>query len=160
MLGSNSGRKFMMEYLMRRIPAGLLVLMALMQPLLADESSEVNNVNDCRAIKGDAERLLCYDTVVDGGIFDQKQAETENFGVSKNQPASDVEKLVVTIVRIQKSDSGIHYFHTADEQIWKQVNRGSWSLDVPVQAEIKSGMMGSFFLVTEGGKSTRVKRVQ
>ncbi|MDH4055613.1 MAG: type VI secretion protein [Gammaproteobacteria bacterium] len=150
----------MLKYLMRRIRAALLVLTAMMQPLLADESAEIDSVNDCRAISGDAERLLCYDTVVDGGTFDQKQAEKENFGTSKSQPESAVEKLVVTIVRVQKSDSGIHYFHTADEQIWKQVNRGNWSLDVPVQAEIKSGLMGSFFLVTEGGKSTRVKRVQ
>ena len=150
----------MKKYVMRNIAAVLIALAAVMQPLLADESAEVDSVSECRAISGDAERLLCYDTVVDGGIFNQKQAETENFGVSKSQPASDVEKLVVTIVRIQKSDSGIHYFHTADEQIWKQVNRGNWSLDVPVQAEIKSGLMGSFFLVTEGGKSTRVKRVE
>ena len=144
---------------MHRILTGL-VFTALTQSALADESAEVDAVSDCRAISGDAERLLCYDTVVDGGIFNQRQAETENFGVNKSQPDSSVEMLVVTIVRVQKSGSGIHYFHTADEQIWKQVNRGNWSLDVPFQAEIKSGLMGSFFLVTEGGKSTRVKRVQ
>lgn len=150
----------MMKYLMQRIFASLLVLTTLMPPALAGDTEAVSDVKDCRSIAGDAERLLCYDTVIDGGVFNQKQVETENFGANKSQPESAVEKLVVTIVRVQKSKSGIHYFHTADAQVWKQVNRGNWSLDVPIQAEIKSGMMGSFFLVTEGGKSTRVKRVQ
>lgn len=150
----------MLKYLTQRIFMGLLVLTAQVQHLLADEAEEVSNVSDCRSIAGDAERLLCYDTVLDGGIFNQKQAQTERFGNKKLQPESAVDKLIVTIVKIQKSKSGIHYFYTADEQVWRQVNRGNWSRTVPVQAEIKSGAMGSFFLVTEGGKSTRVKRVQ
>lgn len=134
--------------------------MLLTQPLLAEESGEIDDLKECRAIAADTERLHCYDTVLDGGIFNQQKVRTENFGSTKNQTESAVDKLIVTIVRIEKSKSGIHYFYTADEQVWKQVNRGNWSLDVPIQAEIKSGMMGSFFLVTEGGKSTRVKRVQ
>ena len=150
----------MIKFLLRPILVGFLLLACLMRPSLAEEQVEISEVGDCRSIKGDTERLLCYDTVVEGGIFNQKQAETENFGANKSQAESAVEKLLVTVTRVQKSDSGIHYFHTADEQIWKQVNRGNWSTDVPFQAEIKSGLMGSFFLVTEGGKSTRVKRVK
>lgn len=132
----------------------------LAQSSLAEEPGEIDDIQECRAVGSDAERLLCYDTVLDGGIFNQQKAQIENFGNTKNQPETTVEKLTTTVVRIQKSDSGLHYFYTADEQVWKQVNRGNWSLNVPIQVEIKAGALGSFFLVTEGGKSTRVKRVQ
>lgn len=160
MLGNNRGIKFMLKLVNKKVFVGLLISQSLIQPSLADETAEVRNIEGCRTIAADSERLLCYDTIVDGGVFNQRQAQKESFGTNKSQSESAVEKLIVTIVRVQKSASGIHYFYTADEQVWKQVNRGNWSLDVPVQAEIKAGLMGSFFLVTDGGKSVRVKRVQ
>jgi hypothetical protein len=150
----------MLKCVQRRVLAGLLVSQLLIQPLLADEAVEIRDIEGCRTIVADSERLLCYDTVVDGGVFNRQQVQKENFGTSNSQPESSVDKLLVTIVLVQKSSSGVHYFHTADEQVWRQVNRGNWSLEVPIQAEIKAGMMGSYFLVTEGGKSVRVKRVK
>jgi hypothetical protein len=150
----------MSKFVICNIFAGLLVSLTFMQPLLADASAEIRDLAGCRAISADSERLLCYDTVIDGGVFNQQQVQKENFGTNKSQSDSDIEKLIVSVVRVQKSASGIHYFYTADEQVWKQANRGNWSLEVPFQAEIKAGLMGSYFLVTEGGKSVRVKRVQ
>lgn len=145
----------------------------LSQPLKADEPVNVSDVQECRAIRSKSERLICYDTVVDGGIFNEqqvKQAQRENFG-SRGIAAKKVseesvdendslEKLTVTIVRIQKDASGLRYFQTSDGQVWKQRNRDNWGSEVPFEAEIKSGMLGSFFLVLNGNKSTRVKRVK
>lgn len=142
---------------------GLGVSQMLMQPLLADELMNVSDIKECRGIAAKAERLLCYDTVADGGIFNEQklqQVQIENFGSKKRQPDISVDRLTVTIVRVQKGATGIYFFHTADGEAWKQSNRGNWSLKVPFQAEIKAGVMGSFFLVTEGGKSVRVKRVR
>ena len=95
-------------------------------------------------------------------------AETETAaagtGTVSKAPAAAIDisadELSVTITRVKKDGSGIHYFQTSDGQVWKQRNAGAWSLKVPFEAEIKKGMMGSFFLVNEGGKSTRVKRVK
>jgi hypothetical protein len=140
--------------------ASLLASLAFMQPLLADSSAEIRDVAGCRTISADSERLLCYDAVVDGGVFNQQEVQKESFGTNKGQSDSSIEKLMVTVVRVEKSSSGIHYFYTADEQVWKQANRGNWSLEVPFPAEIKAGMLGSYFLVTDGGKSVRVKRVR
>jgi len=142
---------------------GLIVSQMLMQTLLADELINVSDVKGCRAIAAKMERLLCYDTVADGGVFNRQklqQVQTENFGSKKRQPDISVDQLAVTIVRVQKGATGIHYFHTADGKVWKQSNRGNWSSKVPFQAKIKAGVLGSFFLVTEGGKSARVKRVR
>ncbi|MGA9573644.1 MAG: hypothetical protein WBS20_06845 [Lysobacterales bacterium] len=71
-----------------------------------------------------------------------------------------VDEINVTVVRMQKDSVGIHYFQTSDGQVWKQQNATSWNLKVPFDAKIEKGVMGSFFLVNEGGKSTRVKRVK
>jgi len=135
----------------------------LTQTLLADDFINVSDINDCRSIASEAERLLCYDTVADGGVYNLQQlqqVQKENFGSREKQSDISVDELTVTIVRVQKGANGINYFHTADGKVWKHSGRGSWNLKVPFQAEIKGGLMGSFFLVTEGGKSARVKRVR
>lgn len=168
-------------------------------PLKADELTNISDIKGCRAIEGEAERLLCYDTVSGGGIFNEqqlKQVQVEKFGSEKMPKSPDpepapatstivgkgtvmgtstsegdqqapatgksisVNSLNVTVVRVKKDNRGIYYFQTADRQVWKQQEPGSWSLTVPFDAKIKKGVLGSFFLVNEGGKSTRVKRVK
>jgi len=147
----------------RTLLLGIVASLLQMQPLLAKEIMNVSDIKECRAIAAKSERLLCYDTVADGGVFNQQkleQVQKENFGSKEVQSDISVEQIVVTIVRIQKNSAGVHYFHTEEGTVWKHSGRGSWNLKVPFQAEIKAGVMGSFFLVTEGGKSARVKRLR
>ena len=142
---------------------GLLASHLLLQSSLADELVNVSDMKDCQPIAAKAERLLCYDTVADGGVFNQQQLEQvqkETFGSTKTKPDESADQLSVTIVKVQEGGNQIHYFHTVDGAVWKQVNGSSWKLKAPFQAKINSGVMRSFFLVAEGGKSTRVKRVQ
>ncbi len=188
---------------------GLGMSQMLISSLQADEIMNIDNVEDCRRIGGDTERLSCYDTVINGGIFNEqklRQVQVEEFGsetmpkapapasapaptsapapavatgsavvtAPEAKPAAAPEpesppvaeigvsenKLDVTIVRFQKGNFGIHFFQTSDGQVWKQQNARSWNLKAPFDAKIKKGAMNSFFLVTEGGKSTRVKRVK
>lgn len=141
-----------------------LLLLAGLQPLAhADEPGEISAVSDCRQITAKMERLLCYDTVVDGKVYGQEQLEQvqkENFGKNEKASVPSVDQVSVTIVNVQRSSSGTHYFHTADGNVWKQSGKGRWNLPVPFQAQVKSGALGSYFLVAETGKSTRVKRVR
>jgi len=74
--------------------------------------------------------------------------------------AISVDNLNVTIVRTQKDRMNIYYFQTSAGQVWKQQESDPWNIKPPFEAEIKAGVLGSFFLVHEGGVSTRVKRVR
>lgn len=134
-----------------------------LQPVLAEAPAEISEFAGCRTIAEDAERLLCYDTIADGSIYNEQklqQVQKENFGNAEKKSEVSTDRLEVTVVRVRKADTGIHYFYTADDKVWKQLNRGNWTIKAPFQAEIKAGMLGSYFLVTEGGKSVRVKRVK
>ena len=144
------------------IPFACLLMLA--QVLSAGELTNINDFGECRTIEDEAERLLCYDTVADGNVFNEQQlqqVQKENFG-SKKKPTevAPVEQLAVTIVNVKKSATGIHYFYTADGAVWKQSTGRRWNIKAPFEAQIKSGKLGSFFLVSDSGKSTRVKRVQ
>ena len=158
---SPESRKVFSNYL-----CGLFAVLVLPCVVQAELPAEIDDVRACRELGSDAQRLLCYDSVVDDGVFTRqqaKQAVVESFGNSRSQPdvvEDEIEQLPVTIVRVRKSDTGTRYFYTSDEQVWKQTSRGNWSLKAPFEAQIKAGVMGSFFLVTDGGKSMRVKRVR
>jgi hypothetical protein len=76
------------------------------------------------------------------------------------QTSLSVDQIQVTVVRVQKDGTGHHYFQTSDNQVWKQEDGRRWTTAAPFEAKIEKGMMGSFFLVSQGGKSTRVKRVK
>lgn len=150
----------------RQVPRVLVVPMVsllLLPPLLANELVNISDIRDCRGVTGSAERLLCYDTVADGGVFNEQklqQVQEDNFGKVETQPEVSVDQLTVTITRVTKSSTGVHYFYTEDGKAWRQSNGGRWTVNAPFEANIKKGLMGSFFLVTEGGKSERVKRVK
>jgi hypothetical protein len=133
------------------------------QPLLADEYINVTDFRDCRAIKGKSERLLCYDTIADGDVFNAqqvRQVQQENFGSGESEPDISIDMLNVTIERVQKDNNDKRYFYTTGGQVWKQQKPGYYPSKVPFEAEIKSSVLGSFFLVDENGRGIRVKRVK
>lgn len=133
------------------------------QPLWAEEFVNISEFQDCRAIKRKGERLLCYDTIADGGVFNEqqvRQVQQETFGAKDKKTEVAIDSLNVTVVRIEQDARGLRYFFTDGGQVWKQQNPGGYPSTVPFEAEVKSGMMGSFFLVNEGGRGIRVKRVK
>ena len=142
----------------------VLALILFAYASVADEYVNISDFKKCREIEGEVERLLCYDTIADGGIYNEQklqEAQKEDFGRRGGPTDISLEELTVTIVKVSEAAGRIHYFYTEDGKVWKQSTpRGSWIIDVPFEAEIRSGMLGSYFLVLENGKSTRVKRVR
>ena len=150
--------------LARRALAMVLVgSLLLNQPLLADEFVNISDIGECRKISDDAERLLCYDTVADGRVFNEQllqEAQEENFGSKDKNLGVSTDQIGVTVIKVTKSNTGVHYFYTDDGAVWRQSNAGRWNLKAPFDAKIKSGAMGSYFLAVEGSRSVRVKRAR
>ena len=100
----------MMKSLPQKIVAVSLISLALPVSLLADEFVNISDIKECRGIAARAERLLCYDTVADGGVFNEQQlqqVQKENFGKTEEKPSEgSVDRQAVTSVRISKSASG------------------------------------------------------
>ena len=146
--------------------------------LVLAQSSE--DLSRCGSIEDDAKRVACYDEI--SGRQSTAKDVTMEAAPSSSAPAAaeseeyapltadvgaesldgaDKDKPVRGHVTSCRKDSFNDYFFYFDNgQVWKQRNAGGWSSEVPFEAEIKKGLMSSFFLVNEGGKSTRVKRVK
>lgn len=60
-----------------------IILQALPTQICAAEPENISSVDGCRVIEDEKERLLCYDTVVNGGVFNEqkvRQVRVEEFG--------------------------------------------------------------------------------
>jgi len=88
------------------------------------------------------------------------EAGTESKSAAPPQTTISVDEIQVTVTRMKKDATGHYYFQTSDNQVWKQEDARRWTTSPPFDAKIEKGMMGSFFLVSEGGVSARVKRVR
>lgn len=151
------GRRLFADAMPYPVLLALLVTMTPAGPSSADERLAQVSPETCRAIEADADRLACYDELTQSDAW---AAPCDQAGHSAPDSWTPAERTSVTIVRIQISESKVRYFHTENGEVWRQTDRGSWNLAVPFQADLKPGRLGSFFLVTEGGKSARVKRVK
>ena len=128
-----------------------------------DEIKNVSDFGECRSLADDARRLLCYDTIADGGVFNEQkvqEAVEESFGANESQQSVSTDELSVSVIRVSEGAGNVHYFYTESGSVWKQTNGRSWKVKAPFNATIKSGVFSSYFLVSDSGKSTRVKRVR
>jgi hypothetical protein len=185
---NSSFRKQAFNTVTGRVAMLLVVSVLSLSPLLAQEPVNITDFKGCQAIENNKARLLCYDTVANGGIYNEEKHQeviVEEFGADKMRkpeevrqapppvepasagrttppsPVSDSsDRLVVTVTRVKKDANGYHYFQTEDNQVWKQQNAGAWGTQAPFEATLKKGMFSSFFLVNEEGMSTRVKRLR
>ena len=86
-------------------------LLTFAQTPMADEIADITNFKECRAIEAKAERLLCYDTIADGRVFNEQQlqqVQKENFGTRERRTEEvSVDKLAVTIVTVNRSATGV-----------------------------------------------------
>lgn len=140
----------------------------------------------CAANTDGAARLACFDAEVarlkaaeTGGEVavvsreEVRQAEREVFGLAgADSPAlaavkpkvaaaeTELREVTLDFVTIEKKLDGKLRLVTADGQVWVQTDatdarvrgKGPW------KAEIKEGLMGSYFLKVEGGRAIKARR--
>ncbi|MDX1404516.1 MAG: hypothetical protein R3192_08260 [Woeseiaceae bacterium] len=100
-----------------------------------------------------------------GGIEQSVNAtthrEAERFGLREPAPDTQTpESIKVLIVAIDTDAFGKQTFSTEDGQIWKQTERNAPRYrDLPFEAEIRKGAMGSYFMKPlSSSRSIRVRR--
>ena len=103
-------QKTMVVPFLRYLFLTLGMVQMFISPLQADELMNIDKVEDCGKIKGDKERLACFDTVINGGIFNEeilKQVQIDEFGAStmakEPAPATAPASEVVTTPQAQPS---------------------------------------------------------
>lgn len=120
----------------------------------------------CKALKEDAFRLKCFDTVLSGGVYSQQKIEQEkvnSFGTIDKPKAKEVKtNISVEIVKISKGTAGTLIYYLKNGQVWKQADVGKLlSQSLPFKAEIKKISLGGFRLSPVGSKrSIKVKRLR
>ena len=144
-------------------------------------------LQQCRALKGDSERLKCYDSILlpaagsnikPVAVAPPKPADntaaqnakgslgsstnSADFGLPVTVPAAKVDKIQSTIVgRFGSWQQGTR-IRLANGQVWQVTDdsRGICDCD-NVKVEVTRGAFGTFFLEIEGkGNAPRVKRIQ
>lgn len=88
-------------------------------------------------------------------------AEIEQFGLSLSQrDPQPLESIDVSVVSVDTDAYGKLIFTTASGQVWRQTDRANPRYrQIPFDAEIRKGAMGSFFIKARPGRvAVRVKR--
>ena len=108
-----------------------------------------------------APAMLADEVMAESSV--SENSETEQFGLTEKQLEPDpVTSVDVVVVKISKNAYGKMIFTTDDGQVWQQTDqRGARYRDLPVDAIIRNGASGSFFIQPQaGGIASRVKRLR
>lgn len=136
----------------------------------------------CRQIADSTQRLACFDAAAarleqaeksgDVVVVDRAQvreARKSAFGFSfegfklfdrgeKAEPA--LERVELVLERASQGRDGKWVFHTADGQVWRQVDREPLNRTPKKGArlEVRTAALGSFFMNVDGQRALRVRR--
>lgn len=116
----------------------------------ATESGLVDRLAACRMIAVDAHRLACYDEV----------AGRSTAGLTGVGDGADTARLRVTALTTLTDGRLVFELDPAQQWIETEVPRQKLLLRVGDEVELRRGALGAFLLVTESGRSTRVRRLR
>lgn len=138
-------------------------------------AADTGDVQHCRSIRGEGERLACYDRAlppIQEPVAAQNTAmspATSRFGLSvARQRAADptlrrndADRMDATIRELRRLRSGMFVVTLDNNQLWQQteVNSRAWP-DVGDHVVIRQGALGSYLLITPSEAATRVRRLK
>ena len=113
-----------------------VLLLATATPAFADVETDIET---CRSVQDDHERLACYDSAID------EAQVTEWTATIKDVEKTAYDKLVMTL------DNG---------QVWRQVDNSRLVVSKGDQVVIRSAQFGSYLLEkVSGSRTIRVRRI-
>ncbi len=116
------------------------------------------DLQQCRAIESDQERLACYDRVAGSTYedsFGKESVATERPPGEKGKP----QNLESRVASVATAASGKLILGLDNGQTWAQIDSSSLRLKVGDEVRIRRGTMGSYLLTrADGGPEIRVRR--
>lgn len=118
----------------------------------------------CAAIEDDSVRLACFDEA-----FPRAADAAKDFGLSARQVAQATDhaagsgaptRITARVLSVTRIKSGQFIVTLDNGQTWRQGEGESYApLDADETVTIKKAALGSYILITSGGRSIRVRRV-
>jgi len=143
---------------------------------LAGAETLPESIQRCAAEKDKEARLTCYDEVaaISAGPAPAPPSPEQQFGVkgellrkqqeekAKENPApEEIQALTATVAKVKTLPRGQLVVELDNGQAWEQKDVTSkFFLKVGEQVKIESGSLGAYWLSSESGRRTRVKRVR
>ena len=161
-------------------------VLAVPGPVLAQAPSSrgpspgLQAVFDCRAVAAEAERLACFERTVGAlqtalaanrvVVVDSEQARAarrEAFGFSlpslnifnRVEGGEEIDEATFTVASASR-DGGLWTIRMDNGQVWRQtqVAPGYMNVRKGAKAEIRRGLLGSYFMNVDGGRALKVLR--
>ena len=156
-----------------------LVMLALFAPALyaADLSQQLEQ---CRSIGNDLQRLVCYDKMnTAAGAYVKTTSDSENtvqtvnvapvaptkeeFGLERKAEAAkeevEIKNLELVLQSVETNRQGLMIFTFDNGQVWRQTSKDIFTATPGSTYIVERGLLGSFFMNKEGtNRKTRVLR--
>lgn len=129
-------------------------------------SAATPDLQRCRAVVDDAERLTCYDALTQGKVHDQPrpaQADgVEQFGMNEQIAARpQAQSLSAVVTDIRKLPYGQLLLTLDNHQVWQQLRKDrGLRVKKGDRVNIKRGTLGAYRLIGRGKRAYKVKRLQ
>ena len=163
-----------------------LTALTLMLAVATAQAENEDVIAHCARISSPGDRILCLEDALRSPVqvelaeaqdevpTDTVQAPQETlpetgatkagqFGLAEEQKNPDpLESVDAVVVAVSQNAYGKLIFTTDNGQVWQQTDqRNARYRDLPVDATIRSGASGSFFIQPKaGGIASRVKRIK
>lgn len=118
-----------------------------------------DRVEACVANRDDAARLRCFDEVA-ASLPKEKAPADAAFGAKEpREPPPAV--LTAHVVSVSQPNGRNYRVVLDNDQVWQETEHvRDLEITQGEAVRIKPGVLGSFFLIAESGRSTRVRRVR
>ncbi|MBA6253593.1 MULTISPECIES: hypothetical protein [unclassified Colwellia] len=153
---------------------GILITILLVFSTSSYAKTLSNELEQCVKVQDDLSRLSCFDrlSLTSKNTVEIKESPTQvqkeaRFGGDKIEKKKqqdsgyNLEKVIYTVAKINKSIRKKLTIHFENGQVWKQNDTITLRLKKEDNVEISAGMLGSFFLKKiNTNRAIRVKRIK
>lgn len=141
----------------------IIAIALLISPWCQANTDLKPQLDACRAIAEDAQRLACYDKLQASLSTLLKNKEKAEFGLNDkaSQKDSEQEDQVATITEVKKSQRYGWIITLDNGQVWRKVDSNNLKVKVGKTVTISRAIFGSFALTQEGSsRRVKVKRLK